>query len=68
MCNPCGPKQRHTNKKENDTYQKQYGITHQLLHAYRLEFKEMPEGFEDMVNLTLEAPLPTIFSAIKESN
>ncbi|MCM1253079.1 MAG: RluA family pseudouridine synthase [Clostridium sp.] len=45
----------------NDKYRKEYGITHQLLHAYRVVFPKLPDMFADISEKTFYAPLPAIF-------
>ena len=50
----------------NDRYKKKYGIHSQMLHAVRLEFPEMEEGWEDMSELVLAAEPPEIFRILDE--
>lgn len=50
----------------NDRYKKEYGITHQLLHAYRIVFPKLPEPFTDISEKTFYAPMPEIFEKIRE--
>lgn len=50
----------------NDKYKKEYGITHQLLHAYRIVFPKLPEPFTDISEKTFYAPMPEMFEKIRE--
>lgn len=43
------------------------GITTQLLHAYRLEFNNMPEELSSLEGKAVEAPLPAEFEKIKKT-
>lgn len=52
----------------NDKYKRRYHVTHQLLHAYRVVFPELPDVFADISGKTFEAPLPEIFSYIAEKD
>ncbi len=45
---------------------KKHGVTTQLLHAFRLSFKNMPEGLDALEGKTIEAPLPREFKRVKE--
>lgn len=49
----------------NDKYKKEYGITHQLLHAYRVVFPKLPEPFADISEKTFYAPMPDIFEKVR---
>ena len=49
----------------NDRYKKEYGITHQLLHAYRIVFPKLPEPFTDISEKTFYAPMPEIFEKVR---
>ncbi len=52
----------------NEAYEKKYGVTSQLLHAYELVFPEMKDPFSDLCNKTLKAPVPELFyTVIKET-
>ena len=42
------------------------GITTQLLHAYRLEFNNMPDEFAYLEGRSIEAPLPSEFERIRK--
>lgn len=43
------------------------GISTQLLHAYRLDFNNMPEELEYLEGKAVEAPLPSEFEKIRKS-
>lgn len=44
-----------------DSRKRQYGITHQLLHAYRVVFPEMPDKLAGLSGREIKAPLPELF-------
>ncbi|MDE7282626.1 MAG: RluA family pseudouridine synthase [Lachnospiraceae bacterium] len=48
----------------NDKYRRQFGIKHQLLHAYKVEFPYLDEPFTDISEREFLAPLPEIFSKV----
>ncbi len=54
----------------NEAYNKQaskhYGLNHQLLHAYRIEFPTLTEDLASLSNKTIIAPLPQYFEKILE--
>ena len=54
----------------NEAYNKQaskhYGLNHQLLHAYRVEFPDIIEELPALSNKTILAPLPRYFEKILE--
>lgn len=54
----------------NESYNKQatkhYGLNHQLLHAYRVEFPILTEDLTHLSNKTILAPLPQYFEKILE--
>lgn len=52
---------KYGDKKVNDKWKETYGVKAQLLHAYRLDFPKMQEGFEDLSEKTLIADLPKIY-------
>lgn len=45
----------------NDEYRQKYKISHQLLHAYRVEFPNMEAPFDDLSGKSFMAPLPDLF-------
>lgn len=45
----------------NNEYRKKYKISHQLLHAYRVEFPTLEAPFEDLSGKCFIAPLPDMF-------
>lgn len=47
---------KYGNRKHNERFRQTYGLSHQLLHAWKLEF--------DHPNLTVTAPLPALFCEI----
>lgn len=50
----------------NKYYKETFGIKSQMLHSWMLDFpKDMPEGFEDMRNLHIEAELPKDFRKLE---
>lgn len=50
----------------NDKYRKQYGIKHQLLHAYKVAFPYLDEPFADISEREFLAPLPEIFNKVSD--
>ena len=52
-------------KEDNLFFEKKYGLTHQLLHAWQLVFPDMEEPFADLREKKIEAPLPELFESIK---
>ncbi|MFI3172280.1 MAG: RluA family pseudouridine synthase [Eubacteriales bacterium] len=48
----------------NAKYQSEYGVKHQLLHAYRLEFPKQSVGLEQLKGNAYIAPLPPIYQKI----
>ncbi len=48
----------------NEAYEKQYGVTSQLLHAYELDFPQMKDPFSDLNQRTIKAPVPDLFYTI----
>lgn len=62
---PIAGDYKYGNRAFNDVLKKEYGLSSQLLHAYRLEFPEHCDG--DLVRLsgqTIKAPLPGLFERI----
>lgn len=50
----------------NENYKNGYGITHQLLHAYKVVFPHMDSPFEDISDRAILAPLPEIFDRVAD--
>lgn len=50
----------------NDTYKKAYGVTHQLLHAYKIVFPHLDAPFTDISGMTFYAPLPAVFETVSD--
>lgn len=50
----------------NEKYRKQYGITHQLLHAYKVVFPQLDEPFADISEKIFYAPIPKIFERVAD--
>lgn len=57
---------KYGSKRINDEIKKKLGITTQLLHAYRLEFKDMEDGFEYLNGKTVKAQIPQDFRKAAE--
>lgn len=53
-------------KQINDRYQKAYGLKHQLLHAYRLEFPKLDGPLGSLSEQEFTAALPGMFQKIAE--
>lgn len=53
-------------EKVNKHYQKCYGLTHQLLHSYRMELPQIEGDLSYLSNKVIEAPLPKQFVQILE--
>lgn len=51
----------------NKKMQKQFGLKHQLLHSYRLEFPNLPQELEKLSNQKIIAPPPKLFQNIEKS-
>lgn len=49
----------------NNEYRKKYRISHQLLHAYRVEFPPLESPFEDLSGKSFTAPLPDLYTHIQ---
>ncbi len=58
---------KYGNRNINENYKKQYKLTSQLLHAYRLEFPNLNEELEEISEKTIMAPLPYLFEHILKS-
>lgn len=48
----------------NEEYKKEFGIEHQLLHAYKVVFGETASPFEDICKREFMAKLPEIFNEV----
>jgi 23S rRNA pseudouridine955/2504/2580 synthase len=48
----------------NERYSRAYGVRHQLLHAYRLEFPQMEEPFAYLSGQVFTAPLPPVYGKL----
>ena len=48
----------------NDEYKREFGIEHQLLHAYKVVFGENVSPFDDINNREFTAQLPEIFNEV----
>ncbi|MBD5493010.1 MAG: RluA family pseudouridine synthase [Lachnospiraceae bacterium] len=57
---------KYGDRRWNDKYKEQYGIKHQLLHAYKVVFPHLDEPFTDISGREFLAPLPEIFSKITD--
>jgi len=55
---------KYGNEEWNARLRKQYGLKHQLLHAYRLEFPELTGTLSQLSGLVVTAPLPEYFIRI----
>ncbi len=53
-------------KKINDCYRAAYGLTYQLLHAFRLELPELTGPLEGLSGKTVTAELPVLMKKIME--
>lgn len=52
---------KYGDRKWNEGYRKKYGVTHQLLHAYKVVFPQLDEPFEAISGKTFCAPMPELF-------
>lgn len=57
---------KYGDKTINDWYKKNYNVTAQLLHSYRLELPAMKEPFLDLSKVILIAELPHIYHKIQK--
>lgn len=48
----------------NEKYRRQYGVKHQLLHAYKVIFPHLEEPFTDISEREFLTPLPEIFNKV----
>lgn len=51
----------------NKKYREKYGISHQLLHAYRVVFPDLENPLDDISGKEFQAPLPEIFNNVLEA-
>ena len=51
----------------NKAFLKEYGLEHQLLTAYRLEFSGMADDYPELDGKTFNAKLPKVFEKIEHS-
>lgn len=58
---------KYGSRRVNDEIKKKLGVTTQLLHAYRMEFKDMEDGFEYLNGKTVKAQIPQDFRKAAES-
>ncbi len=56
---------KYGDKKTNDRFKKKYGLTSQLLHAYRLEFPQMKFPLESLSGRKFFAEAPELFEKIE---
>lgn len=60
---------KYGDSKWNTFYKNKYGINHQLLQAYRVEFPSLEAPFEHLSNKVFTAPLPATFKEVlKDGN
>lgn len=59
---------KYGNKAVNERYKKQYGLNHQLLHAFRVIFPKLDQALQNVSCLQIEAPLPKHFLKILDHN
>lgn len=52
---------KYGSRAQNDRRKRQYGIIHQLLHAYRIVFPELSGGLAELSGREIKAPLPELF-------
>lgn len=55
---------KYGDRKWNDKYRAEYGVAHQLLHAYKVVFPQLEEPFTDISGREFIAPLPEIFDKV----
>ncbi|MDO4312930.1 MAG: RluA family pseudouridine synthase [Eubacteriales bacterium] len=56
---------KYGNRRLNDRYKAKYGLSSQLLHAYRLEFPKMEGALKELSNQTFLAKEPELFRKIQ---
>ncbi len=52
---------KYGNAQRNEERRQKSGITHQLLHAYRVVFPKLPRELESLSGMEIKAPLPPLF-------
>lgn len=52
---------------KNKRLEKQFGLRHQLLHAYKLEIPELPKPLSYLNGRSFEAPPPAVFERVWEA-
>lgn len=57
---------KYGDRSRNEMRKKQYGISHQLLHAYRVVFPKLTGELEALSGKEVRAPLPEIFKRLGE--
>jgi len=55
---------KYGNKKQNQKYREQFGLTHQLLHSYRVEMPVIEGELSDLSNEIFMAPYPWLFMTV----
>lgn len=63
---PLAGDTKYGNLRFNDYFRKKYGLKHQLLHAYRMEFPVLEGALEGLSEKTLWAGPPELFQKILE--
>ena len=48
----------------NEVYRRKYGVQHQLLHAWKLEFSQMEGALEKLSGRDVTAPVPKLFQDV----
>ena len=61
---PIAGDYKYGNRAFNDTLKKEYGLSSQLLHAYRLNFPKCDGDLSRLSGKELQAPLPPLFQKI----
>lgn len=57
---------KYGSRAQNDRRKRQYGISHQLLHAYRVVFPELSGRLSGLSGREIKAPLPELFRRLGE--
>ena len=58
---------KYGDRRENDRLKKEFGLSHQLLHAYRMEFPEKTAELKNLSGLIVRAELPKQFETIQKA-
>ncbi len=58
---------KYGDKAWNEKYRRQYAVSHQLLHAYRVVFPKLEAPFADLSEKTFLAPLPELFDRVADA-